>query len=60
MKYKETLNVIENKVFSYKTHVATIEDKNLIQLGKWTRTTQKHINHVARIKNLKLILKIKS
>ena len=54
MKYKENLNIIENKVFSYKTHVATIENKYLIQLGKWTRTTQKHINYVGKIKGLML------
>lgn len=47
MKYKRNLEVKGNRVFSYGTHVATIEDNKLIQLGYWSMTTQKHINHVA-------------
>ena len=53
-KYKQNLTIIENKVFSYTTHVATIQEDNLIQLGQWSKTTQKHINYVAN--QLKLIL----
>jgi len=54
-KYKQNLNVINNKVYSYNTHVATIEDNKLIQLGYWSTTTQKHINYVANELNLELI-----
>ncbi len=47
-KYKQNLNVIGNKVYSYNTHVATINGTQLIQLGLWSVTTQKHINYVAQ------------
>jgi hypothetical protein len=61
-KYKQNLKIEGNKVISYVTHVATIEydenynkTGNLIQLGWWSQTTQKHINYVARELNLNLI-----
>ena len=53
-KYKQNLTIHGNKVWSYTTHVATIEDNKLKQLGYWSQTTQKHINYVA--KELKLLL----
>lgn len=53
-RYNKNLKVEGNKVISYNTHVATIEDSKLIQLGYWSRTTQKHINYVARELNLTL------
>lgn len=46
-KYKENLKVIGNQVYSYSTHVATIAEDKLFQLGYWSQTTQKHINYVA-------------
>jgi hypothetical protein len=54
-KYKQNLRQDQNKIISYTTHVATIEGVNLIQLGWWSMTTQKHINYVARELNLNLI-----
>lgn len=54
-RYKQNLNVIDGKVFSYNTHVATINETQLIQLGWWSVTTQKHINYVAKEMNLTLI-----
>ena len=39
-KYKENLSVRGNQVWSYTTHVATIEGNDLIQLGYWSQTTQ--------------------
>ena len=54
-KYKQNLRIIEDKVFSYNTHVATIEKGLLKQLGYWSTTTQKHINYVANQLNLTLI-----
>lgn len=53
-KYKQNLSIRGNQVWSYTTHVATIADNKLIQLGYWSMTTQKHINYVA--KQLDLIL----
>ena len=54
-KYKQNLRIENNKVISYTTHVATINQDNLIQLGYWSMTTQKHINYVAKELNLNLI-----
>lgn len=61
-KYKQNLSIQGNQVWSYTTHVATIEydenyhrTGNLIQLGYWSQTTQKHINYVARELDLTLI-----
>mgnify|MGYP003628532208 FL=1 len=53
-KYKQNLSIIGNQVWSYSTHVATIQGNDLIQLGYWSQTTQKHINYVAN--QLDLIL----
>ena len=54
-RYKQNLKIVDDKVYSYSTHVATIEYPNLIQHGWWSVTTQKHINYVAREYNLNLI-----
>jgi len=54
-RYKQNLRLENNKVFSYNTHVATIEGTQLIQLGWWSVTTQKHINYVANELELGLI-----
>ena len=54
-KYKENLKVIGNQVYSYSTHVATIAEDKLFQLGYWSQTTQKHINYVASELDLILI-----
>ena len=53
-KYRENLRIKGNEVWSYTTHVATIADDKLFQLGYWSQTTQEHINYVA--KELDLIL----
>ena len=47
-RYKQNLKIVDDKVYSYSTHVATIEHPNLIQHGWWSVTTQKHINYVAK------------
>lgn len=54
-KYKQNLRILGNKVYSYNTHVATIDGTSLKQLGYWSKTTQKHINYVASQLNLQLI-----
>lgn len=53
-KYKQNLRQIDDKIYSYDTHVATIDGDNLNQLGWWSVTTQKHIKYVAEELNLKL------
>lgn len=54
-KYKQNLKIEGSKVYSYNTHVATIQDNKLWQLGWWSVTTQKHINYVAKEFNLILV-----
>jgi len=54
-RYKTNLTKVNNDIYSYTTKVATIDKNNLIQLGYWSVTTQKHINYVARELNLNLI-----
>ena len=54
-KYKQNLTVIGSNIYSYNTHVATISGNTLQQLGYWSKTTQKHINYIAKQFNLILI-----
>lgn len=54
-KYKQNLTIHGNKVWSYTTHVATINGNKLKQLGYWSQTTQKHINYVAKELDLVLV-----
>jgi hypothetical protein len=54
-RYKQNLRIEGNKVWSYTTHVATIESGKLLEHGWWSMTTQKHINYVARELDLELV-----
>lgn len=54
-KYKQNLSRRNNDIYSYSTNVARIEGNNLLQLGYWSVTTQRHINFVANELNLTLI-----
>ena len=54
-KYKQNLSIQGNQVWSYTTHVATIDGNDLLQLGYWSQTTQKHINYVANQLDLVLV-----
>lgn len=49
MRYKKNLRIEGCKVYSYSTHVATIdrEARKLYVHGYWSTTTSKHVNHVA-------------
>lgn len=53
-RYKKNLKILGNKVYSYDTHVATIGNNYLYELGYWSVTTKKHINYVARELSLKI------
>lgn len=44
-----------NKVYSFLTHVATIEGNKLIEHGKYSQTTTKHVRKVASMYSLELI-----
>ena len=48
-KYKKNLCIQGNQVFSYETHVATIDHEHgtVTPLGWWSSTTSKHVNYVA-------------
>jgi hypothetical protein len=52
MKYKQNLHIAGNKVYSFQTHVATIDGGKLYRHGWWSVTTSKHINHVAHVYGL--------
>ena len=54
MKYKQNLRMNGSKVYSYDTHVATIDcaAHELLVHGYWSQTTSKHINHVADVYGL--------
>jgi hypothetical protein len=58
-KYKQNLSLVIvggiQYVKSYQTLVAKVEGDNLIQLGYWSVTTQKHINYAAKEMNLNLV-----
>ena len=49
-RYKKNLKVEDDKVYSYDTHVATIDEEagQLIVHGVWSTTTSKHVNYVAQ------------
>jgi hypothetical protein len=49
-RYKRNLKVEGDKIFSYNTHVATIdhEERKVYVDTWWSLTTSKHIGYVAR------------
>jgi hypothetical protein len=55
-RYNKNLRVVDEKIYSYYTHVAdiNIEFKIVKVLEWWSVTTSKHINYVARELNYKL------
>jgi hypothetical protein len=54
-RYQANLRVVDNRVISYTTHVATIEGSTLRVLGYWSKTTTKHVNYVAAELGLKKV-----
>jgi len=46
-KHRDNLCIIGDKVYSYRTHVATIDGGKLIEHGKWSQTTSRHVSYVA-------------
>ena len=56
-RYKQNLKIDGNNVWSYSTIVAKKDGNDLIQLGYWSMTTQKHINYVAKYYQLNLVKK---
>lgn len=56
-KHVQNLREVDDKIYSYNTHVANLNHKEKIvhQLGWWSVTTQRHINYVAGEYNYKVI-----
>jgi hypothetical protein len=55
LKLRENLFRRGNEIISYDTIVAHIEDDKLIEHGRYSRTTSKHITHVAQLFNLSVV-----
>ena len=53
-KYKANLSYDGHSVFSYGTRVAYVQGQELVQLGWWSVTTQKHVNYAAQELGLQL------
>ena len=55
LKLRENLFRKGNNIISYNTVVAHIEDDKLIEHGKYSRTTTKHISYVAQLFKLSVV-----
>ena len=55
LKIRKNLFISGNFVISYETKVAKIKDNKIYELGKFSRTTSKHIFHVASLFKLDLV-----
>lgn len=55
LKLKDNLFRVNDTIISYDTEVATISGKKLIEHGKYSRTTSKHIHHVASLYGLEIV-----
>ena len=57
MRYKKNLHLDGYKVYSYNTHVATLNPSAgvIVIHGWWSQTTSMHINHVAAAWGLKKV-----
>ena len=57
MRYSKNLRINGSKVYSYDTHVATIDHtgRKLLVHGYWSVTTSKHVNHVADVYGLAVV-----
>jgi hypothetical protein len=54
-KIKDNLFIEGENVISYETVVAKIDGKNLVELGKFSNTTSKHIKIVAELYDLTVL-----
>jgi len=55
LKLGNNLHICNNQVISYYTVVATIAADQIMVHGKWSRTTTRHLNEVARVTRLSLV-----
>ena len=54
-RYRKNLKVEGDNVYSYNTHVATIQGGTLYVLGYWSMSTSTHVNYVAREYGLEVV-----
>jgi hypothetical protein len=54
-KIKDNLFIEGENVISYETVVAKIDGKHLVELGKFSSTTSKHIKKVAELYDLTIV-----
>lgn len=54
-KIKNNLYLQGDQVISYETVVATISEGKLIEHGKYSNTTSKHIKHIADLFGLTIV-----
>ena len=52
-RYQANLKLVDDRVISYTTHVATVDTLRI--LGTWSQTTTKHVNYVAAQLGLKKV-----
>lgn len=52
MKLKTNLAIIDGYIVSYETKVAKIENDKIVELGKYSKTTSRHISYAAKQLNL--------
>jgi hypothetical protein len=57
LKIKDNLWIKGNKIISYETVVGKIENDRILEYGKYSRTTTKHIYAVSRIMGLPVVFK---
>ncbi len=54
-RHTQNLKQDGNNIISYTTIVAKIEGNDLIELGKWSATTSRHVSYAANELGLNLI-----
>ena len=54
-KIKQNLAVDGNFIISYLTKVAEIHPDKIVELGKFSHTTSRHIQHVANLYKLPIV-----
>ena len=59
-RHKKNLRQVGDAIWSYSTHVATLDSKKLQyelhQHGWWSVTTQRHINYVANYYDINVVV----
>lgn len=54
-RYESNLRVHGKKIYSYDTHIGTIHDNHIEELGYWSKSSRTHINYVGEYYGLKVL-----